>query len=195
MSSGSAFCSKCGKPLPAGVAFCPSCGAAVGQASGAQSQAPLSGVDAVMKDTNAQGYWIRRVIAYAVDAVIVYVAVGILALLFAVTFLLTAGPAAFWAAIGGAYSAVVGVILFFYFTFADAYMGATVGKSVFSLKVVGPQGKNPTLGESAIRNISKLFWLLLLLDVIVGLALSKKYTQKYSDQFAKTEVIETPGAA
>jgi hypothetical protein len=41
-----------------------------------------------------------------------------------------------------------------------------------------------------LRNISKIYWLLLLLDTVVGLATSKNYTQKFSDRFAGTEVVE-----
>lgn len=56
------------------------------------SQAPISGVDAVMKEGSAQAYWVRRVIAFAIDAFIVYFAVGLLVILAAASFLVLSGP-------------------------------------------------------------------------------------------------------
>lgn len=156
----------------------------------AQAQAPLSGFDAVLRESAAQNYWIRRVVAFAVDAIMVYVAVGILALLFTIPFLLASGPAAFGVVLAGIFSFVAGIILVLYFAFAEAYASATVGKRVFGLKVVATGSRTPTLGEALLRNISKIYWLLLFLDVIVGLAVSKVYTQKYSDKVAGTEVVE-----
>jgi hypothetical protein len=40
-----------------------------------------------------------------------------------------------------------------------------------------------------VRNISKVYWLLLLLDVVVGLATPKQYTQKFSDKLVGTSVV------
>jgi len=40
-----------------------------------------------------------------------------------------------------------------------------------------------------IRNISKIFWPLYLLDVIVGLATPGEPTQKYTDRIAGTIVV------
>ena len=37
----------------------------------------VSGVDAVMKQSSAQTYWVRRVIAFVIDAFIVYFVVGV----------------------------------------------------------------------------------------------------------------------
>ncbi|MDA4117152.1 MAG: hypothetical protein OK455_02290 [Thaumarchaeota archaeon] len=51
-------------------------------------------------------------------------------------------------------------------------------------------GQNPTLGGAFLRNLSKVNWLLLLLDVIVGLALEIGYVKKFSDRFLGTKVIQ-----
>jgi hypothetical protein len=40
------------------------------------------------------------------------------------------------------------------------------------------------------RDVSKLCWLLLILDVIVGLAVSKGHTQKYTDKLMGTSVAD-----
>ena len=147
-------------------------------------------MDRVIREPAAQSYWIRRILAFFVDAVIVYVVVLILAALFAIPFLLASGPAAYGVLLAGTYSFIAGILLVLYFTFAESYSGATFGKRVLGLRVVASNGRYPTAGEAILRNISKIYWLLLLLDVIVGLATSKQYSQKYSDKFAGTDVVE-----
>jgi uncharacterized RDD family membrane protein YckC len=195
MASVSVFCSRCGKPLSPGAAFCPACGAPVSLQGAAAPQAPLSGFDTLMKESSAQTYWVKRLIAFVVDAIVVYIAVGILALLFTIPFLLAAGLAVFGAILAGTFSFVAGIILVLYFTFAEAYVGATLGKRIFGLRVQTVGGNLPTLGEAILRNISKIYWLLLLLDVVIGLATAKKHTQKFSDRYAGTEVVEAAGNA
>ena len=149
----------------------------------------MSGIDALTKDTVAQGYWVKRVVAYIIDWILVTVVFTIVAFVTVLPFLVLSGPGFFYAAFGGLFGVLSGVILFLYFLFSEMSMGTSIGKSVMGLKVTAGGGRRPTVAESAIRNISKIHGLLLLLDVIVGLATSKGYTQKYSDAFAKTNVV------
>ena len=44
-----------------------------------------------------------------------------------------------------------GILVFAYFVLLDAYLGTTLGKQVFGLKVTGPDGRSPTIGQAAIR--------------------------------------------
>lgn len=179
------FCAKCGKEVPVGATFCPSCGTSV-QAGG--TGAPVSGIDTLTKDQKAQQYWLERFLAFIIDAIIVYVILAIVTVVIAIPALFTGG-AAFFGLVFGGISVLWGLIFVFYFTFTESSSGASIGKRVFRLKVVGRSGSNPTLAEAFVRNLSKIYWLLLLLDVIVGLAVSKGYTQKYSDHFMGTTVI------
>lgn len=183
-----AFCSKCGKELPAAATFCPACGTPV-TASGA-STAPVSGFETLTKDTKAQSYWVERLIAFFIDAVIVLVAFAIIAALISVPFLFSGGPGVFGLVFSTLW-VLEGLVLVLYFAIFETSSGATIGKRIFSLKVKSKTGGNPTFGEAFIRNLSKLYWLLLLLDVIVGLAVSKGYQQKYSDSFIGTTVVST----
>jgi hypothetical protein len=57
------------------------------------------------------------------------------------------------------------------------------------LKVIRLGGGYQNLTEAFVRNINKIYWLLLLLDIVVGLAISKQYTQKFSDTVVGTEVV------
>jgi len=189
--SESKFCSKCGAQLPADVAFCPKCGTPTGQGSGVAgtTSAPLSGIDALMKEQTAQSYWIRRLVALVIDVIIVVVVLAVVAVVIAIPTFALSGAGGMVAIFAGIFSVVAGVVVFLYFIFAEVTRGATFGKQVLHLKVVGPKGGNPTFIESVVRNVSKIYWLLLLLDVIVGLATSKDYTQKFSDKLVGTKVV------
>jgi uncharacterized RDD family membrane protein YckC len=182
------FCAKCGKELPATATFCPSCGTPVQAAApGGASAPPVSGIDSLTKDQKAQQYWLERFFAFVIDAIIVYLILAVITALIAIPALFAGGAAFFGVVIGGV-SVLWGLIFVFYFTLMESTSGASIGKRVFRLKVVGRSGSNPTTAEAFIRNISKLYWLLLLLDVIIGLAISKGYQQKYSDHFMGTSV-------
>lgn len=156
----------------------------------ATSEEPaVSGIDAVIKQSGAQSYWIRRVVAFVVDAVIVYVALGIIITLTALPFLVLSGTEVFGALLAGTFSFLGGIMLVLYFAIIEAYMGASFGKRALGLKVVAAGGRYPNGGEALVRNLSKVYWLLLILDVVVGLATSKDYRQKYSDRVMGTTVL------
>ena len=178
------FCAKCGKEIPAGATFCPSCGAPIGGATAAPS-APTSGMDSLLKEPAAQGYWLKRLIALIIDGVIIVVVLGVVAALGAIGFLLSGGAMGFFF---GGFTILAGVLLILYFPLMESMRGASIGKQVMGLKVVSKGGGNPTLVEAFVRNVSKIYWLLLLLDVIVGLAISKGYQQKYTDHLMGTSV-------
>lgn len=143
-----------------------------------------------MKEGSAQIYWVRRVVAYVVDALIVYFVVGLLVVLAAIPFLVFSGPGVFGAILGGTFTFLAGVILVLYFVAFEVMAGASIGKRMMGLKVVASGGRAPNVAEALARNASKLYWLLLLLDIIVGLAVSKGYTQKYTDRLMGTSVAD-----
>ena len=191
-----AFCPRCGNELPAAAAFCPNCGAPVAQpGAGAAStvpptqSTPVSGFETLTKDSQAQQYWGERLVAFIIDAVIVFVVVLVIAIFITIPFFLTGAaftPVAFFF---GGFALLGGVIFVLYFAVMESSSGASIGKKIFKLKVVSRTGSTPNFGEAFIRNVSKIYWLLLLLDVIVGLAISKGYQQKYSDSIMGTSVV------
>ena len=186
--SESGFCSKCGAQLQPGSAFCPKCGASVGVASG-PAGAPVSGIDALIKESGAQSYWIRRFFALVFDVIIVILILAVIAVATVIPAFALSGTAGVVSFFAGVFAIAAGVIIFLYFVVAEVTRGATFGKHLLHLKVVGPKGGNPNLIESLVRNVSKIYWLLLLLDVVVGLATSKQYTQKFSDKMVGTSVV------
>jgi uncharacterized RDD family membrane protein YckC len=189
------FCAKCGKELPVGAIVCPYCATPVPGAAVPPPSAPptagVSGFDTLTKDQKAQDYWFKRVFAFAIDAVIVFVPLVILTGLVAVFFLaLGYGIFNAWAIfVGGWVTLFWAAVFILYNATMESNQGASIGKGVFNLKVVSKSGSNPSFEDALVRNISKIYWLLLILDVIVGLALSKDYKQKYSDTFLGTSVV------
>jgi len=143
-----------------------------------------------MKESGAQIYWVRRVVAYGIDGVIVFLVLGILAALAALPFLVLSGPGVFSAILGSVFTFLAGVVLVLYFVAFEVLAGTSIGKRVMGLKVVASGGRAPSVTEALVRNVSKLYWLLLILDVIVGLAVVKGYTQKYADKLMGTSVVD-----
>jgi len=182
------FCPKCGSEVESTAQFCPRCGAQLGS----EVPSARSGLDTLTKEPAAQSYWLERLFAFVIDVVIIWIALGILAFLvfvpalFASPFTLRGVEGVF--AGFGVFSGVSGIILVVYFTLADSFYGRTFGKSLFGLKVVSDGGGPATVWQALIRNISKIYWVLVLIDVLVGLGLDPDYKKKFSDRLARTTV-------
>jgi uncharacterized RDD family membrane protein YckC len=149
-------------------------------------------MDTLMKDSAAQSYWVKRLVALIIDGIIIAVALGIIFAIIAVMVVLPAfvfGGYAPLAFLFSGFTIIVGIILILYFPAMESVYGATFGKRFMGLKVVSKTGGHPTFVEAFIRNVSKIHWLLLLLDVIIGLATTKGYQQKFSDHWVGTSVV------
>jgi uncharacterized RDD family membrane protein YckC len=155
---------------------------------------PNSGLSALTRDRAAQEYWVKRLLAYVIDAIIVYALIGLLVAAAALPAFLAGifipgySPRIF--GFGAFFGTFAGILFVLYFTVAEATYGKTIGKRVMGLRVTAEGGGRPTLGASFLRNLSKINWVLLLLDVILGLALDLGYTKKFSDRFLRTSVTE-----
>ncbi|TMI21458.1 zinc-ribbon domain-containing protein [Candidatus Bathyarchaeota archaeon] len=187
-----AYCWKCGAQLYENSAFCHSCGAPAkpSQTMGTSAQ---TGFDRLKDDKGFQDHWAKRVIAYVIDVAIVSVAVYILVLIVA----LPALPAffsgqtfpfawfwGFW--LGG----IVPLIVLAYFVLAEALFERTLGKELMGLRVARLDNKRLDLWSSFVRNISKIAFILLIVDVAVGLGTHGDGRQKYSDRYIGT-IVET----
>lgn len=186
------FCRNCGSEIPSGASFCPSCGANTDNLSGTRPTG--NEFDRLTRDSGTQNHWVRRIIAYIIDAIIV----GII--LFVISFLsllmtglgsiFSSGSFAFNAFNPFSYFAGLDALLFFlYFTLSDYMYQKTFGKSLMGLLVVTTDGSKLDFGKCLIRNISKAYFLLLLLDLIVGFFANAKPGQKFSDHLVNTAVV------
>ncbi len=189
-----ALCSKCGTPIPIGAGFCPSCGTPVGNSATTGPQLPASGLTMLSRDARAQEYWVRRLVAYVIDSIIVFLVIGLAAAAVAIPSFFASifipGYASHLFPFGAFFGPLADLLLVLYFTLAEATYGKTIGKAVMGMRVTTDGGGRPTLGASFLRNLSKIYWVLLLLDVVLGLALEVGYMRKFSDKFLGTSVVQ-----
>jgi uncharacterized RDD family membrane protein YckC len=200
--AGPTTCFKCGSPVQPEHRFCPACGVAL---LGAAPAAPAArtGLEQLGSDASLQSHWVRRLVAVVIDALVVG---ALLALIFVLVWV----PFAIGAALAGGRVAfldlpfffspfgffftfpfVAGALYLLHFAFAESRYGVTLGKCLMGLRVETVSGGDVPLDKAFIRNLSKLHWLLLLLDVIVGLATPGDARQKFTDRFAGTRVVST----
>ncbi len=124
-------------------------------------------------------HWLLRLLAYVIDSIIVGIVSFAISLAFRgqlITVLLLA-----WV-----------VLSMVYFILLDIYWGTTVGKKIMGLAVQLEKGGRVSFMPSLIRNISKIFILLPVLDWVIAMVTSgEDRQQKFSDRFAQTTVVQT----
>jgi uncharacterized RDD family membrane protein YckC len=181
------YCVKCGAQLTEGAQFCSNCGTPATVATTPASAIPETGFKTIIENQQAQGYWIKRIVALIIDYIILAIVIAILSVSIYLPFIFSSNMA--WLNFG-LFPFIIGLISLLYFPVSETYRGETVGKSIMGLRVTTLKGTNPNFGQAFIRNISKIYWVLLLLDVIIGLAIQTDYKQKFSDKYAGTVVVQ-----
>jgi uncharacterized RDD family membrane protein YckC len=143
------------------------------------------------------GHWVLRVIALIIDSIIIGVITWILATLIVIPLVLTGAFYTFWLGYGYTllFPLFLGILEVLYFVILEVAWGGTVGKRLMGLTVQMTNGNKVTFDKSFIRNISKIYWLLLLLDWVIALVTAgPDRRQKYSDRIAGTTVVQTSKA-
>lgn len=138
-------------------------------------------------DRQLQDHWLRRLIAGVIDSILLWIAATIILYFVPI-------PSSLWWSVpllGNTADFVRGVLLFLYAAFLESTWGATIGKQFMNLKVTTTGGKLATLDKTIIRDISKIFGLLWLIDTLIGMATVGDPHQKYSDRYAGTTVVST----
>lgn len=190
------YCWKCGTELRDDAGFCSKCGASVRGTMGVQSP---TGFELLRDDKAVQNHWAKRLIAIGIDAAIVTVALVIIAVVVSIPFLIGLNAAsttggvfpAWWNAWWGVWlGGLIPLFVFLYFFLAEGLYGRTLGKEIMGLRVQRIDGKPMDLRSSFVRNISKIHWVLLLIDVAVGLGTHGEMSQKWSDRYIGTKVEE-----
>jgi uncharacterized RDD family membrane protein YckC len=135
----------------------------------------VTGFDYLSQDKALQEHWLKRFVAILVDFVIVYLPLMFFFDMAGVQYLLVGGAS--------------GIVLFAYAVVFDLGAGGTPGKLFLHVRAVPLVGRM-SLGQAMMRNLSKVFPVLLLLDWVVGMAVdTHDPRQKWTDQVAKTSVI------
>lgn len=130
------------------------------------------------------GLWGKRLVALIVDIVIITLLLWVIV---AVIYPLIALLNLFL--IFTIWVPIAAVLIVAYFTYFEGKYSTTPGKNIMKLKIRSIKGKM-SYKKALIRNLSKILWVPLVIDVIIGFAMGKP-REKYLDRLAKTEVVKT----
>jgi uncharacterized RDD family membrane protein YckC len=150
-----------------------------------------TGFERIGKDSQLQDHWIRRTVAFIIDSIII----GAFTLIIAIIISIPLGLMSFatglpWYLLNPlSFPFFAGILSVLYFSLMEAYYGAPFGKNIMKLKATTLNGQKPTLDLAFLRNVSKIYWILVLLDAIIGLATPGDPHQKITDRVAGTTVV------
>jgi uncharacterized RDD family membrane protein YckC len=138
-------------------------------------------VEMLFRNSVLRVHWMKRVGAAFADMAVIFIPVWAIAMAFG----LNGFNLDVFAGI------VSGACWFLYSTACEYEYGYTLGKKLASLRVSSEHG-DLTLYEAAVRNVSKLFWFIMLpLDVLIGLLSYGDPRQRFTDRFFQTTVVST----
>ena len=129
-----------------------------------------------------QNLWIKRLAALIIDALIITLIIWVLS---AIVYPLIALTGGFSVLNYGLLLTVIVIIA--YFTYLEGSSCATLGKNLMKIKVISDENKM-SYKKAFIRNLSKILWIPLILDVLVSYA-SKSSKIHYLDEVAGTNVV------
>ncbi|MFQ6107498.1 MAG: RDD family protein [Thermoplasmata archaeon] len=136
----------------------------------------VTGFDLLGHSRSIQDHWARRVVAFAVDVVLVTFPVWVV-----LQFVPRVNVALF--------GLLSGLCLFTYSTLFETFMGRTPGKELMSLRVESTSG-SMTLASGMLRSIAKFFWYVFpIIDTIIGMATEGDPRQRLTDRVANTVVV------
>lgn len=101
---------------------------------------------------------------------------------------------------GNVWVVVQALLVFAYFVLLDTYVGTTAGKRLVGLRVTGPTGGNPTLGQASIREAFNILGaipyaggpLALIAWIVIAVTISSSPTKqgKHDEYAGGTQVIK-----
>lgn len=127
------------------------------------------------------GIWGKRFLALIIDAIIISLFLWVIvALIYPVlAFANLYGLLGIWIPLAA-------LLIIAYFTYFEGKYRMTPGKNVMKLKVMAEGGMD--YRKACIRNLSKILWLPLIVDVIIGFIRGSP-KERFLDRLAKTRVI------
>src|SRR3989304_6070735 len=151
----------------------------------------VSGLNIIGSNKALQDHWIKRIVAFIIDAIIVWVVSVVLMILILFATWTTAGFGGLFLGLGAVMVGLVGIL---YWVLQEGVWGATIGKKAMRLQVVGTTGP-VDVAKATSRNISKFHLVLLLIDWVAGVAMEGDPRQKITDRLAGTTVVRTDAQA
>ena len=142
-------------------------------------------------------HWLYRLIAYVIDSVIIGIPIYLIYWLAIepliwpryTTLNIYYNFAPWWASIL-IFPLIFGLIEVLYFAFMESSSGSSIGKKLIGLKAQMTDGSKTVFGKAFMRNISKIFWPILLIDWLLGVVTpGQDRRQKYFDRMAGTTVV------
>jgi uncharacterized RDD family membrane protein YckC len=129
-----------------------------------------------------ENFWGQRFAALLVDIIIITLFMWIIS---SIIFMLLAGVGIFsflnyWIFIGA-------ILIIVYFTYMEGKTSSTFGKRLFKLRVEAVKG-SMSYKKAFIRNLSKILWLPLILDVILGFLMGDS-NDRFLDKVSETYVV------
>ena len=133
----------------------------------------------IQHDKELQDYWSKRIVASIIDVILVLTPVYmVMGLLFSI------GNSLWYN--GGLVS---GFVWFLYSVFFEIGAKGTIGKLFFGMRVIPTEG-NPDPMQIIIRNLTKIFALLIVFDLIAAFFTeTNDPRQRFMDRIAKTAVV------
>ncbi len=149
----------------------------------------------IRASNSLQDLWIRRVIAFVIDSIILLVTLAVLNAILALSLLVPSLVFSFdlFGGLFSGFSTLFGlVIVWGYYTLFEGATSATIGKRVMDLRIRSLRG-TMTFVRAFIRNFTKA-WIpiiafLFLLDLVLGFATEGDPRQRFSDVIADTSVV------
>ncbi len=150
-----------------------------------------TGFERIGRDSQLQDHWIRRVIAFIIDSIITWIGTLVIGVIIWLPFTLMALATGLpWYMFNPfSFPFFAGILTVLYFAFFETYFGGTFGKRIMNLQATRLNGQDLPLDSAFIRNASKIYWVLIILDAIIGLAMSGDPRQKATDRIAGTTVV------
>ncbi len=141
----------------------------------------VKAIDLIGSNAQMQQHWIRRFVAAIIDGIIMSVIWIVISIVLGII-----GVSVHWTII----PFFTGSFWLLYSAFLEGTSGATIGKRLMNLLVVSTEGAMD-LGKAFIRNVSKIYGLIFLIDWLVGFVTDGDPRQRYLDRIANTTVVRT----
>jgi uncharacterized RDD family membrane protein YckC len=129
-----------------------------------------------------QGLWGKRLAALIIDMVFITLFLWVvIALIYPLIVLANIfSILSFWIVLAA-------IVIIGYFTYLEGNYGESLGKNIMKLRVRALTGKMD-YRKAFIRNLSKILWIPLIVDQILGFAFGSS-NERYLSRLAKTEVV------